>query len=99
MTRHPVRVDPQFFAELDAQLGETRGPNGKPSTSDFLLIDLPSIADAFAESFDELPAMYAGREDYRYVVVAGSLVAAAVVVGQLVADSSIILFGIEIDKA
>jgi hypothetical protein len=97
--RRPVRVDPQFFAELDAQLGDTRGPNGEPSSSDFLLIDLPSIADAFAESFDELPAMYAGREDYRYLVVTGSLVAAAVVVGQLVGDGSIVLFGIEIDEA
>ena len=99
MTGRPVRVDPQFFAELDAQLGETRGPNGEPSSSDFLLIDLPSIADAFAESFDELPVMYVGREDYRYLVTTGSLVAAAVVVGQLVADGSIILFGIEIDQA
>lgn len=96
--RRPVRVDQQFFAELDAQLGESRGPNGEPSSSDFLLIDLPSIANAFAESFDELPAMYVGREDYRYLVTTGSLVAAAAVVGQLVADGSIVLFGIDIDE-
>lgn len=96
--RRPVRVDPQFFAELDAQLGETRGANGEPSSSDFLLIDLPSIADAFATSFDDLPAMYEGRKDYRYLVATGSLVAAAVIVGQLHADGSIILFSIEIDQ-
>jgi hypothetical protein len=63
--RRPVRVDPQFFAELDAQLGETRGDNGGPSSSDFLLIDLPSIADMFATSFDDLPAMYEGPSGYR----------------------------------
>ncbi len=97
--RRPVRVDPQFFAELDAQLGETRGPDGEPSSSDFLLIDLPSIADAFASSFDDLPAMYEGRTDYRYLVTTGSLVAAAVIVGHLHADGSIILFSIEIDEA
>ncbi len=97
--RRPVRVDPQFFAELDAQLGETRGDNGEPSSSDFLLIDLPSIADMFATSFDDLPAMYEGRTDYRFLVTTGSLVAAAVIVGQLHTDGSIILFGIEIDQS
>jgi hypothetical protein len=55
VTRRTVRVDIQFFTELDAQLGETRGPNGEPSATDFLLIDLPTIADAFAERFDEFP--------------------------------------------
>jgi hypothetical protein len=96
--RRPVRVDSQFFTELDAQLGESRGPNGEPSASDFLLLDLPSIADAFAERFDQLPAMYPDREDYRYLVTTGRLVAAAVVVGQLVADRSVVLFAIDIDE-
>ncbi len=99
MTRRVVRVDPQFFAEFDAQLGGTRGPDGEPSSSDFLLIELPSIADAFAESFDEFPALFIGRDDYRYLVTTGTLIAAAVVVGQLVADGSIVLFGIEIDES
>ena len=53
MTRRTVRVDQQFFTELDAQLGETRGPNGEPSASDFLLIELPTIAETFGERFDE----------------------------------------------
>lgn len=43
--------------------------------------------------------MFPGREDYRYLVTTGTLIAAAVVVGQLVADGSIVLFGIEIDKS
>ena len=94
--RRPVRVDPQFFAELDAQLGESRGEDGEPSSSDFLLIDLPSIADMFATSFDDLPVMDEGRTDYRYLVTTGSLVAAAIIVGQLHADGSIILFGLSL---
>jgi hypothetical protein len=64
VTRRTVRVDPQFFTELDAQLGEARGPNGEPSASDFLLIELPTIADAFAERFDELLRLYPERDDY-----------------------------------
>lgn len=74
--RRPVRVDTQFFSELDAQLGVTRGPHGEPSASDFLLIDLPSVADQFAERFDEPPAMYPTGDDDRDLVTTARLVAA-----------------------
>ncbi len=97
MTRRTVRVDQQFFTELDAQLGETRGPNGEPSASDFLLIELPTIAETFGERFDELLRLYSERDDYRYLVAGGRLVYAVVVVGQLIDDDTISLFGIEID--
>lgn len=92
-----VRVDPQFFTELDAQLGESRGPNGEPSASDFLLIDLPSLSAVIAEGFEELPALYPDRDDYRYLVGTGVLVSAVTITTQLVADGSIVLFGIDID--
>lgn len=97
MTRRTVRVDQQFFTELDAQLGETRGPNGEPSASDFLLIELPTIAETFGERFDELLRLYPERDEYRYLVAGGRLVYAVVVVGQLIDDDAISLFGIEID--
>ena len=57
------------------------------------------MADAFAEGFEQLPRMYSDRDDYRYLVSTGSLVRAAVVVGQLVPDGSIVLFGIDIDAS
>jgi hypothetical protein len=96
-SRRIVRVDSQFFVELDAQLGEHRGPNGEPSSSDFLLLDLPPIAEEFAERFNSLPSMYAKRSDYRYLVATGRLVAAALIVGQLTNDGTIALVSIEID--
>jgi hypothetical protein len=96
VTRRTVRVDQQFFTELDAQLGKTRGPNGEPSASDFLLIELPTIAETFGERFDELLRLYPERDDYRYLVAGGRLVY-AVVVGQLINEDTISLFGIEID--
>ena len=89
MTRRTVRVDQQFFTELDAQLGETRGPNGEPSASDFLLIELPTIAETFGERFDELLRLYPERDDYGYLVAGGRLVYAVVVVGQLINDDTI----------
>lgn len=92
-----VRVDPHFFAELDAQLGETRGPNGEPSVSDFLLVELPTLSAVFSERFDDLPALYPDRDDYRYLVATGLLVPAVTITAQLVDDGSIVLFGIDID--
>ncbi len=99
MTRRNIGVDAHFFAELDGQLSESRGPNGEPSASDFLVIELPTISDAFAEHFDEFLAVYPDRDDYRYLVVTGKLFKAALVVGQLIVDRSIVLISIDIDKA
>ena len=64
-----------------------------------MTIDLPTISDAFAEHFDEFPAVYPDRDDYRYLVVTGKLVKAALVIGQLMADGSIVLISIDIDLA
>lgn len=102
VTRRTVRVDAQSSTELDVLLGEERGPNGEPSASDFLLIELSTIA----ERFDELLRLCPERDDYRYPVAGGRLVYAVVVVGQLIDNNSISelidnnsisLFGIEID--
>ena len=48
------------------------------------------------QHFETLPIAYSERTDYRVVVIAGALVAAAVV-GQLVANETIVLLGIELD--
>jgi len=88
---------PGIFDDLDRQLGSDRGPNGEPSSTDFIVIDLPTVVDEFAESFDTLPIAYPDRPDYRVLVVGGSLIAASVVVGQLVADDTVVLLGIELD--
>ncbi len=45
--RRPVRVDPRFLEQLDAQLGEERGPGGEPSRIDFVRFELPAIEDEF----------------------------------------------------
>jgi hypothetical protein len=97
VTRRTVRVDPQFFTELDAQLGETRGPDEEPSARDLLLIEPPTIAETLGERFDELLRLHPERDDYRYLVTGGRLVYAVVVVGQLINEDTISLFGIEVD--
>lgn len=99
MTRRHIRVDASFFDDLDAQLGPDRGPNGEPSSTDLLVMDLPSIVDRFAEDFDTLAVAYPGRDDYRVLITTGTLVATAVIIGQLVADDTVVLLGIDIELA
>lgn len=43
--------------------------------------------------------VYPDRPDYRIVIVGGVLVAAAVIIGQLVDDDSVVLLGIEIQHS
>lgn len=95
--RRPVRVDARFLEQLDAQLGEERGPNGESSRIDFLRFELPAIEDDFALRFEELQEVIPDRPDYRQVITAGRLVAGIAVVGQLTADGSVLLLGVELD--
>ena len=95
--RRPVRVDPRFLAQLDAQLGEERGPDGEPSRLDFLRFELPAIEDEFALRFEQLSEVIPGRSDYRQVLTTGRLVAGIAIIGQLAADGAVLLLGVELD--
>jgi hypothetical protein len=95
--RRPVRVDPRFLEQLDAQLGEERGPNGEPSRIDFLRFELPAIEDDFALRFEELSEVIPGRPDYRQIITTGRLVPGISIVGQELADGSVLLLGVELD--
>jgi hypothetical protein len=95
--RRPVRVDPRFLDQLDAQLAEERGPNREPSRLDFFRFELPVIEEVFALRFEELPLTIPGRPDYRQIITAGRLAQFISVVGQLTTDGAILLLGIELD--
>lgn len=95
--RRPVRVDERFLELLDQQLPAERGPQGQPSASDFLLVDLPSIAEKFATSFDDLMTPIPDRPDYRSVLSVGSLVPRVLVTGVLGVDGTVSLISVRID--
>ncbi len=95
--RRSVRVDNHFLGFLDIQLGEERGPRGEPTATDFLLVDLPPIAERFATSFDELMMPIPERPDYRSVLAVGSLVPRILVTGHLKTDGSVTLLSVQID--
>jgi hypothetical protein len=95
--RRIVRLDVGFLFALDDRLGDERSAEGTPSSADFLLIELPTIVEDFASSWDEMPRLYGGREDFRYLVVTGKLFTSAVVAGQLVDDNTVVLFDIQLE--
>jgi hypothetical protein len=92
-----VRATPRFFEDLDRQLRSERGPNGEPSANDFQVFELIRIVDRFAVDFDVLPRLIAERDDYRVLVMSGTLVPRFSVIGQLASDDAVELVQLDID--
>jgi hypothetical protein len=95
--RREIRVAHTFFEMLDLQLRPDRGPSGEPSATDFLVIDLPEIVEAFAVSFDELPYLIESVRSARVYIGAGALVSGVAVYGIELTDGAVELIGVEID--
>jgi len=96
-SRREVRVAESFFEELDQQLGSERGADGWPSSTDFVVIDLPAIVERFALGFDELPEVMEGVSGLRMLIGTTALVRVFVVHGIETSDGVVELVGIEID--
>lgn len=97
MSRRVVRATPDFFAHLDHQLGDERGPNGEPSAADFQAYELLPIVEEFATGWDDLPELIPGRADYRILIKTGYLIPMISIVGQLGHDDAIELTQVSID--
>lgn len=95
--RRLVRVTESFFDQLDDVLAPHRGPNGEPSATDFIVIDLPPIVDQIAVGFDGLPEIVDGVPSARMVIGSGRLVARFVVFAVAVDDHSIDVIGVDLD--
>jgi hypothetical protein len=95
--RREVRVTDDFFDDLDRQLGNERGPNGEPSTTDFLTMEMPAIVERFALEFDLLPVAYPDESLARVAVGTGLLVSALAVYGFELADGSVELVGLDVE--
>ena len=96
-SRRTVRITRDFFDQLDRQLPAERGPDGRPSRSDFEVYDLLEIVEVFATRFGELPQMFPGRPEYRVLIAPGRLVPMVSVDGQLASDGAVELIRIRID--
>jgi len=94
--RREVRVAESFFDELDLQLSRERGPNGEPSATDFLVVDLPAVVEVFAAEFDSLPESIGGVGSMRMFIGTSTLTNAFVVYGIETSAGVIELIGIEL---
>lgn len=88
-----------FFDQVDGLFRPDRGPNGEPSATDFLVIDLPPIVDQLATGFESLAEIEEGVPSARMIVGAGRLVARFVVFALELPDNSIEVIGIDVDEA
>src|SRR3954447_5400696 len=94
--RRPVVVTDEVFYTIDAALPPAPR-RGVPSRAQFIGADLLDALERFATSWDELPRLIVGRDDYRVLISRGRLVYAFVVDGQLADDGTIELVSIELD--
>ena len=95
--RRRVRVTDAFFEQLDQQLEPDRGPDGQPSATDFLVMELPADVERFATGFHDLPEMIDGFHSGRMLIAPGVLVRAIAIYGLLMTDDSIEIIGVELD--
>jgi len=92
-SRRTVRATARFFEDLDRQ---TRTKSRRRRTTS-RCSSCSGSSNASLSGSDGLPTIIPGRDDYRILIAAGSLVAAFSVIGQLAPDGAIELVQLDID--
>ncbi len=97
MTRRVVRFSGFFFDRLDDILGDVRGEDGAPSTTDFLVYDLPPVCDLLAEDFEGQTMPFpANSKDIRVYVGSGVLVSRFALIMALCIDGTVEVLDVEL---
>jgi hypothetical protein len=97
MTRRVVRFSGFFFDRLDDLLGDSRGDDGSPSTTDFLVYDLPPVCDLLAEDFEGQTMPFpVDSTDIRAYVGSGVLVSRFALIMTLCADGTVEVLDVEL---
>lgn len=99
MTERLVRVAPGVFVHLDEVLGEDRGVDGRPSTTDFLVHDLPPLLDLLRSDYEGCTRPLVAGGVVRVLVSVGVLAPAVALYTVQSRDGSITVVGIDIDLA
>jgi hypothetical protein len=95
--RRQVRVTQQFFDRLDDLLPQERSAAGAPSTTDFLLHDLPRIIDRLAEGYENSTLVVDDAAGTRVMITAGMLVPFIALYTALNPDGSVEIYYLDID--
>ena len=96
MAERQVRFTDEFFSRLDLLLDEERDPDGKPSRTDFLVFEIPSIRDKLAADY-EAATLATDDPLVRVYVGGGRLVAGVAVYVTLAPDGAVRAFWLAID--
>lgn len=87
----------QFFDRLDEHLPLERTGDGGPSSSEFLLHDLPNVIDAMADDFEGATISSGFDESTRVLVAPGLLARSFVVYAALTVDDIVEVFYLDVD--
>lgn len=96
--RRLVRVEESFFVRLDELLPAERSASGTPSSTDFLLHDMPRIIDKLADDFSGSTLPVDAEPRIRMLVVGGNLVAFVVVYATLADDGAVVILSLELEQ-
>jgi hypothetical protein len=97
VTFRAVRFLPFFFDRLDDLLGESRDGEGGPSSTDFLLLDLPRIRDVLANEYEVRTTPIPPGNHVRAYIGSGVLVGAFALYSIIGDDGAIEVIDIELD--
>jgi len=84
-----VRFTQHFFDRLDELLPSSRGVDGSPSATDFLLYDLPRIRDLLAVDLEATTLAVEEVPGVRVLIAAGVLVRSVAVYAVLADDGAV----------
>ena len=97
--RRLVRVTQSFFDRLDELLPQERGTGGEPSSTDFLLHDLPAIIDQLADDFEGATLAVSQAPGVRVLIATGMLVGALAVYAVLAPDDAIEIIYLDLEES
>lgn len=95
--RRQVRVAPSFFGRLDDLLPAERTTSGTPSSTDFLLHELPPFIDALADDFEGATLSVPDSVSLRVLIAAGVFTERLTLYARLAPDNAVEVVWIELD--
>ena len=97
MTRRQVQVGQSFFDRLDELLPAERTAEGRPSATDFLLHEVPTIVDLLAEDFVGATLPVEDAPPVRVLITRGILTHLVAVYAHLRLDDVVEVIYLDID--
>lgn len=95
--RRQVRVAPSFFDRLDELLPAERAASGTPSSTDFLLHELPPFIDALADDLEGSTFAVPESGGLRVLIAAGVLIERLTLYARLAPDNAVDIVWLELD--